>query len=261
LEFSDGSVAYVVHLDDGHSIGKHSYNNTNNKTLIKVTLLNWDRFIGDLKWVQVESGMEATEYEPYVGGKISTKKSLYGIPVKSGGNHIDENGQQWIVDYRDWERGIDVISIAETVLEGTEYFEDFIEDYNTITLAIAHKDQSDIYCTHATQGYGIDWANTSRIKFNAWEFGINKLDEFVELVTSLYNNGNPIRIQYCLNKPIETPIPEDELLAYRATHTNYLHTNILNDSGAYMKLAYATDTKTYIDNKFEELRAAISNNS
>lgn len=206
--------------------------------------------------IQIEIGEKSTEYEPYVDvQELNSLAELPGIPVSSGGNHTDENGQQYIANYRDWERGVDVKHVVETVLNGTEPYEDFITEYATITLALDHKNLSKIYCTHSIQGRGIDWANTSRIKFDTSYFGVNTIDEFKIFVANEYNNGHPIKLIYCINRPIETPIPEVELQAYREIHTNYPNTTILNDSGTYMKVSYGTDTKTYIDNKIKELIA------
>ena len=41
---------------------------------------------------------------------ISTYNGLFGIPVTSGGNYTDANGQQWICDYVDFEKGVYVAS-------------------------------------------------------------------------------------------------------------------------------------------------------
>ena len=56
--------------------------------------------------VQVEQSTVCTEYEPYHEPQylsISTPTGLPAIPVDSGGNYTDANGQQWIADYVDWE--------------------------------------------------------------------------------------------------------------------------------------------------------------
>lgn len=37
---------------------------------------------------------------------------LYGIPVSSGGNYTDDNGQQWIADYKDYTRGVNVQKVG-----------------------------------------------------------------------------------------------------------------------------------------------------
>ena len=57
---------------------------------------------------------------------------------------------------------------------------------------------------------------------------------------------------YLLANPIETPLSETEIAAYRALHTNKPNTTILNDSGAHMAVAYTADTKLYIDNLLKE---------
>ena len=41
-----------------------------------------------------------------------------------------------------------------------------------------------------------------------------------------------------LATPIETPIPEDELAAYAALHTNRPNTTVYNDAGAHMEVGY-----------------------
>ena len=54
-------------------------------------------------------------------------------------------------------------------------------------------------------------------------------------------------------EPIETPLSETEIAAYRALHTYKPNTTIVNDSGAHMSVEYAADTKLYIDNKIAAL--------
>jgi hypothetical protein len=56
----------------------------------------------------IESGTTVTEYEPYKGQTltISTVTPLPGIPVTSGGNYTDADGQQWICDEVDFARGV-----------------------------------------------------------------------------------------------------------------------------------------------------------
>ncbi len=56
---------------------------------------------------------------------------------------------------------------------------------------------------------------------------------------------------------METPPPEAGLAAYKALHTNYPVTTVLNDADAHMELRYNADTKNYIDNRFTELQNAI----
>ena len=56
----------------------------------------------------VKGEAESIPYEPYHEPQtisISTPNGLPGIPVNSGGNYTDANGQQWIADYVDLARG------------------------------------------------------------------------------------------------------------------------------------------------------------
>lgn len=56
---------------------------------------------------QLELGSTATDYEPYRnGGTVTaqTPNGLPGIPVTSGGNYTDENGQMWVCDEIDFAR-------------------------------------------------------------------------------------------------------------------------------------------------------------
>ena len=58
---------------------------------------------------QIEAGSIATEYELYKEPQIITiftPSGLSGIPVSSGGNYTDANGQQWICDEIDFEKGV-----------------------------------------------------------------------------------------------------------------------------------------------------------
>ena len=51
--------------------------------------------------LQVELGSTATSYEPYKPAQtliIPTPNGLSGIPVSSGGNYTDADGQQWVCD-------------------------------------------------------------------------------------------------------------------------------------------------------------------
>lgn len=62
---------------------------------------------------------------------------------------------------------------------------------------------------------------------------------------------------YVLDEPIETPLTEQEIESINNLHSNYLDTVVANNSNIDMKAQYVADTKTYIDNKFAELRQAI----
>ena len=86
------------------------------KIFISGTNATWNK--GDLSTVkiQLELGPAATEYEPYKPAQtliVSTPDGLPGIPVSSGGNYTDENGQQWVTDEVDLTKGVYIKKIEK----------------------------------------------------------------------------------------------------------------------------------------------------
>lgn len=72
--------------------------------------------------VQLELGVTATTYEPHHEQTLtlSTPNGLPGIPVTSGGNYTDQNGQQWVCDKVDLERGVNVQRVDKTAFDSTK---------------------------------------------------------------------------------------------------------------------------------------------
>lgn len=194
--------------------------------------------------VQIEKGNVATAYEPYKGQTltVSTPNGLPGIPVSSGGNYTDENGQQWIADYRDWKRGVDVQIIRDTTLNGSEtWVLDRANVFGYKRLFALNGEYG--MCSHYQFACN---EPTSSLKDNQFTLRANgyiycknakiaTVDEWKAWLAA-----NPIRLLYVFATPIETPIPEEEMAAYRALHTNYPNTTIFDDGGAYMEAAYYT---------------------
>ena len=72
--------------------------------------------------VQLELGSTATTYSPYREQLLTlqTPNGLPGIPVKSGGNYTDPQGQQWVCDEVDLERGVKVQRVDKTSFDNTK---------------------------------------------------------------------------------------------------------------------------------------------
>jgi len=192
LDGTESRAKMVITPDHANSTGKLLYNNSG--TTVEINITN----------IQIELGDTATEFEPYKGQTltVSTPKGLPGIPVTSGGNYTDENGQQYVSDYKDYEREVYVLRCEK------------IEFYNGETISTPY------------------------------------ISATGELTTGA-------EVIYALATPIETPLPAEEIAAYKALRSNKPVTTILNDGGAGMSVSYVADTKAYIDNKFAELEAAI----
>lgn len=69
--------------------------------------------------IQLEKGSVATPYEPYHEQTVALPYTLNAIPVNSGGN-VTIDGQQYIADYVDVERGKLVRMCKEYVITGSE---------------------------------------------------------------------------------------------------------------------------------------------
>jgi hypothetical protein len=233
---------------------------------------------GKITNVQLELGSVATAYEPYKGQTLtaSTPDGLPGIPVASGGNYTDENGQQWACDEIDFARGVYVQRVYSKVLDGTERWYKSSTQTSDVTSACATTYNGAAMqknfalskeCLSAHFPYNGANKPGTLVKVNDKEFEVRiawafaTVDELKAFLAEQYNAGNPVTIQYALLNPIETPLSAEELAQYAALHTNKPNTTVMNDAGAGMKLAYVADTKLYIDNKFNELAAAIVNNA
>lgn len=213
-------------------------------------------------------------YVPYARGQrlaIATPGSLPGIPVASGGNYTDENGQQWICDEVDLARGVYVQRVHGLTFNGTENWT--LDDYNGTKylllplsiLGITGGATGDM-CTHATHA---TWCAVSSLKgddffvsphaFFSLSQGGNEYtsaDDWKTYLATQYEAGTPVEILYARATPAETVLTDAEVQAFRALHSCKGNTTVLNDAGAHMVLEYAADPKTYIDNKIAALVAA-----
>ena len=213
--------------------------------------------------VQVEKGEVATEYESYkVAQTLELTHTLPGIPVTSGGNYTDSDGQQWICDEVDLERGVYVQRVANRrVLSSDTWSSDESAGRYWINADDFYDVADAVVCTHFVKADG--WANHMSTdgtvilyRDASWSYG--RLSFKVGNITSLDNwkqflDNNEVYAIYELATPVETALSENEIAAYRALHSNYPNTTVLNDTGAHMVVKYAADTKLYIDNKIAAL--------
>ena len=246
-------------------------------------------------YVMLNAGNTALPWEPYTGGKpspspdypqeiqsagdagnlsvivknpdneqmqsvpFSTPNGLPGIPVSSGGNYTDSNGQQWICDEIDFGRGVYVQRIGVLMLD----------DKSTI-ISVSKWDNKHL---DVVQPYRVDGVTMSRKKVicnrlpseemrEAWGRDIemiggvgatNKPDFYIKnqrlgttkdtspddaISAALkWLKENPLSCKYALATPIENPLSETDIAAYRAL-TTYKGTTIL-ESECYLKVKYS----------------------
>lgn len=209
------------------------------------------------------------------GQSISIPRNIPGIPVTSGGNYTDADGQRWAGDVVDFARGVQVHQVKEQHLSGTEGW-------------LYHEATGLLYCLLSNCGKPTDgglpsfsncyartgatgYQNIANGEFSVgmWSFSANhayllvkdtangaSVEKWREYLSNRATRGDPVKIWYPNATPTETALTDAEIAAYRALHTNKPNTTVLNDAGAYMAVEYAADPKLYIDNKLAALVAA-----
>ena len=217
------------------------------------------------KEFQIEIANTPTKYESYTEqtATFSTPNGLPGVPVSSGGNYTDENGQQYICDEIDGDSYIH--RVVKYTFDGSEDWSysttgvssfrlalPDIVDYRTTNIV------NPMLCTHypvrssnavysgldrCATIFGQIWISDSRYTdLNSWKSALSELN---------------LSAIFILKEPIEEPLADNEILVYKALRTNKTVTNIFNDVNAHMKIDYVADPKTYIDNKIDEKYAIL----
>lgn len=215
-------------------------------------------------------------YEPYVRKDITalTPGGLPGIPVSSGGNYTDANGQQWICDEVDFEKGVYVQRVYRQTYTGSSN-EAWGKSNATAkdrfyTRYMVSNTMKPCLCNMAVFIPAPAYENgkcfvTFNSSNNVYYFEIIAGDygTFGDAPAwRRYLGENPMEVLYVLDEEKETPLSEidpDALAQYATLHTNYPNTTLYNDAGAGMEVKYVADTQKYVDKKFEALEAAIAN--
>jgi hypothetical protein len=199
---------------------------------------------------------------------LNIPRTLPGIPVTSGGNYTDSDGQQWVCDEVDLERGVYVQRVASETLNRQMNFIKNSEDATNYLYwarsaaifkhGVGLSTHAEVTNTPPTQLIGMMYhGSANALFFNPGETIMlqhgNTVDGLAAYLDAEYENGTPVVFVGALATPIETPLSETEIAAYRNLHSNYPNTTILNNAGAHMVVKYAADTKLYIDNKIAAL--------
>ncbi len=172
---------------------------------------------------------------------LQTPNALPGIPVSSGGNYTDENGQQWICDEVDLERGVKVQRVNTYKLTEVKVLEsingygiaNFVASY-TFTDALTRGDKK-IFLANSfaqqtsligtTQDEGILMPHTGTCYCRIKKEIANTVDGM-----NAWLSRNDVLIYYALAIPIKTRLTPAELAAYKAL-TTYAPTTVISASG------------------------------
>lgn len=184
----------------------------------------------DETWTpQVLIGETITPFKPYIEQTITLPITLNAIPVSSGGN-VTINGQQYIADYVDVERGkvvrmckykkllstdITDITSKKVMYIKTDEIWDAEGNYTNRNINMLYSAGIAFFATVSDSG----WKGKGRIVIKNVQFAdINEAKN--------YFNNNDVYACYPIPTPEEIPITQEEASAFKQLMTYYPATNI-----------------------------------
>lgn len=180
-------------------------------------------------------------YEPYKEQSIQLPITLNAIPVSSGGN-VTINGQQYIADYVDVERGKVVRKIDKIILTGKENWMMGFESWTTYP----HVFKADGLKENILEGNVANTKYTWHKKYankdlNSMNAPYNKciaisddrfssVNEFTNELKKQDSNGTPLIAYYITSIPQEENLSLEKIEFLKSLSTYYSVTNVTVDS-------------------------------
>lgn len=193
-------------------------------------------------------GDTAMPWEKYTGRQtVAAAYTLHGIPVTSGGNYTDENGQQWVCDEVDLARGVYVQRIGAMDAADLPWAYSTVNSlfYTDTPLGAANALCSSYPCI----GVYTDWqlpSTDQALSIYASLGGMRIRDNRFTSVSSFLQALSGVRIAYPLAAPVETALPAETVNAFLQLRTYKPIMNVYA-SGAGFKISYVKDFESYVD--------------
>lgn len=198
----------------------------------------------------------STAYSPYREQLLTllTPNGLPGIPVTSGGNYTDPQGQQWVCDEVDLERGVKVqrvnaVDLSTCVITGTTNL--VATKRLSIRLPLKGKDYTAKALCNRLPYLGSFTSDTIHFYVDT-----NNAQVFIPIGAKNPEEGEYI-LFYVLDAPIETPLTPAEIAAYKAITAYAPDTVVQASDGAGVKLEYQRDVNIAIK-KLEDAIASMT---
>lgn len=218
---------------------------TNNKINLTMSLQEGQSYNFAIKisvWLE-----KLDAWEPYTGQSltISTPNGLPGIPVDSGGNYTDASGQQWICDEIDYARKVYVQRVFSVMGKSVEIYVDS-STRRQASFSLQYQGKNTVgYSNHFQYGdiqlpgyFSVNHSNLTLYARFELETSLEQINQI--LLDSIFI--------YVLATPIETPLSEEEIAAYRALHT-YDGTTVVStaEDVAGLEVKYLADGEKYVE--------------
>ena len=264
LEADENEIGYVNYKHSDNALIQRIIRTSGNTTKMYLVVETIDGtaftedMLNDIKIMVAQSDVEES-YEPYrtpQSTSIITPNGLPGIPVPSntaGITYTDANGQAWIADDIDLERGKYVQRVWKVQLDGSERRWVLYESASYVGFAIKvlpHKMMRRYgLCTQ----YKTEKSPTSN---EAIWIGVGNDNLYVKnsrfydelLVDKGLPNfkahlaANPLVVMTYLDTPIERDLTPEELAEYTQLYSYKPTTVVENNSGCWMDVTYKAGT-------------------
>lgn len=191
-------------------------------------------FSNERFYIQLEKGSTATAYEPYHEQTVTLPYTLNAIPVSSGGN-VTIDGQQYIADYVDVERGKLVRMVSPVVVSDSGYglgysnshqvlINKYIKNTTNDKIGIILCDKlrpasaDDVWNGAADNIVSVHGMEANKLTFRCTAKA-NDMDSALKFIKSC-------KIYIALAEPEEIDLTKEEITAFKALATYYPTTNI-----------------------------------
>ena len=213
----------------------NTVNRNNGQVPIGTMYVRFDIKTAEKDKAQIELSENATTYEPYKEQTIQLTIILNSIPVSSGGN-VTINGQQYIADYVDVERG-KYVQMIQTDKVPSNAVWNIQKQQTGYSLGYTNIFKNGI--STGEPGMEKAWKSNVGDSSGTWSnvFSFGRSNVF--WIVPYENDGNitsndinawlvehPMDIMYPLAEPIETDLTPEEIIAFKALATYYPTTNV-----------------------------------
>lgn len=219
----------------------------------------------------INKGSTALPWEPYKQPQtltVQTPNGLPGIPVTSGGNYIDSDGQQWICDEVDFKRGKYVQRVTPITLAGSHLQQAFSsEQYgtyvNTNRGGLLRYPSQKLVMSDQYIGVAFDDRTTLVDGFRTYIDNTGKMvirlpvgdNRSLEEIKVAVDEQKP-HFLCALAAPIETDLSEEQMQQFLALRSYYPTTVVTNDEDVWMRVQYLSNDDLP-DGPYSEPRSEI----
>lgn len=188
----------------------------------------------------IEKGSTATSYEPYHEQTVTLPYTLNAVPVETGGN-VTIDGQQYIADYVDVERGKLVRMVGECVISDMNQITRITTNtffvYGMDDVFVISDNSDDIARLQTTKYQGVALVDRTDNKYiyRCWLSTHDNLKPIAfhsntDDLSAFKNEVYGTRIIYQLANPTEIDLTPEEIAAFKSLATYYPVTNIFINS-------------------------------